>query len=100
MSHFSASVSAPGYPSGCTSAARSQAAEVRLRELDRQREATALASCSEAVMAAPGESSLWTPERKLALFASLFRGREDVFTLRWEKPANGRSGWAPCCENE
>ncbi|MHB1468653.1 MAG: TOTE conflict system archaeo-eukaryotic primase domain-containing protein [Solirubrobacteraceae bacterium] len=51
-------------------------------------------------MAAPGESSLWTPERKLALFASLFRGREDVFTLRWEKPANGRSGWAPCCENE
>ncbi|MHB1836778.1 MAG: TOTE conflict system archaeo-eukaryotic primase domain-containing protein, partial [Solirubrobacteraceae bacterium] len=87
------------------------AAEAGLRELDRQREATARAltelrarrapvSSSEAVLAVLGESSSWTPERKLALFASLFRGREDVFPLRWEKPANGRSGWAPCCENE
>jgi len=43
---------------------------------------------------------LWTPQRKLALFASLFRGREDVFPRRWEKPAKGTSGWAPRCDNE
>jgi len=42
----------------------------------------------------------WTAERKLALFASLFRGRADVFPLRWENAAKAKSGWAPCCANE
>jgi hypothetical protein len=42
----------------------------------------------------------WSPERKVALFASLFRGRADVFPRRWEKPGKGRSGWAPRCSNE
>lgn len=32
-------------------------------------------------------------EEQLALFASLFRGREDVFARRWEK--NGKIGYAP-----
>jgi hypothetical protein len=30
----------------------------------------------------------------------LFRGREDVFPLRWQNPKTGRSGWAPRCANE
>ena len=34
-----------------------------------------------------------SPEEKLALFKSLFRGREDVYATRWEK--SGRSGYAP-----
>ncbi|MGH2864933.1 MAG: TOTE conflict system archaeo-eukaryotic primase domain-containing protein [Solirubrobacteraceae bacterium] len=42
----------------------------------------------------------WPSQRKLVLFASLFRGREDVFPTRWEKPEKGRSGWAPRCSNE
>ena len=33
------------------------------------------------------------PAAKVALFRSLFRGREDVYALRWER--NGRSGYAP-----
>jgi hypothetical protein len=35
---------------------------------------------------------LSVPE-KVALFRSLFRGREDVYALRWEK-ADGMSGYS------
>lgn len=38
-------------------------------------------------------TDLSVPE-KVALFRSLFRGREDVYALRWEK-ADGMSGYAP-----
>ena len=34
-----------------------------------------------------------SPEEKLSLFRSLFRGREDVYATRWEK--SGKSGYAP-----
>ncbi len=34
------------------------------------------------------------PEKKIALFRSLFRGREDVYAIRWEGK-NGRSGYSP-----
>ena len=36
---------------------------------------------------------------KLALFRTLFRGREDVFAVRWQNKA-GRSGYAPACAHE
>ncbi len=36
---------------------------------------------------------------KVALFRSLFRGREDVYPVRWESKA-GRSGYSPACGNE
>ena len=36
---------------------------------------------------------------KVALFRRLFRGRNDVYPLRWES-AKGTSGYAPACENE
>lgn len=36
---------------------------------------------------------LSVPE-KIALFRSLFRGREDVYALRWES-ADGKSGYSP-----
>lgn len=32
---------------------------------------------------------------KVALFRSLFRGREDVYALRWESARTGKSGYAP-----
>jgi hypothetical protein len=35
-----------------------------------------------------------SPETKVALFRSLFRGREDVYAVRWEGK-NGRSGYSP-----
>src|SRR5207253_464618 len=37
---------------------------------------------------------------KIALFRSLFRGREDVFPRRWENPKTGKAGYAPVCRNE
>ena len=35
------------------------------------------------------------PEEKVALFRALFRGRGDVYALRWENARTGRSGWSP-----
>jgi superfamily II DNA or RNA helicase len=37
-------------------------------------------------------------EDKIALFRSLFRGREDVYALRWEGK-NGKVGYSPACIN-
>lgn len=39
-------------------------------------------------------------EEKVALFRSLFRGREDVYPRRFESKKTGRSGYAPACGNE
>ena len=39
-------------------------------------------------------------EDKIALFRSLFRGREDVFARRWYSQTTGKSGYQPVCENE
>ena len=40
-----------------------------------------------------------SPEEKVRLFRSLFRGRNDVFAKRWQSK-NGRSGYVPACVNE
>jgi TOTE conflict system, Archaeo-Eukaryotic Primase domain len=85
--------------------------EARLRELDGERETAArelaalrarreLPTSHAASNIPTGPVRFWTTERKLALFASLFRGRPDVFPRRWENRNKGKSGWAPCCENE
>ena len=37
---------------------------------------------------------------KIALFRSLFRGREDVYTKRWDNARTGEVGYAPVCANE
>ena len=37
---------------------------------------------------------------KIALFRSLFRGRDDVYPRRFESRTTGRSGYAPACANE
>lgn len=37
---------------------------------------------------------------KILLFASLFRGREDVFPRRFESTQTGKSGYHPACANE
>src|SRR5437773_3413969 len=40
------------------------------------------------------------PQAKIALFRSLFRGRDDVYPRRFESRKTGRSGYAPACANE
>lgn len=39
-----------------------------------------------------------SPEDKIALFRSLFFGREDVFALHWENERTGKKGWSPAVE--
>jgi hypothetical protein len=41
-----------------------------------------------------------SPEAKIALFRSLFRGRDDVYPRRFESRKTGRAGYAPACANE
>jgi len=40
-----------------------------------------------------------TPSEKVALFRRLFRGRVDVYPIRWDS-AKGGSGYVPACGNE
>jgi superfamily II DNA or RNA helicase/very-short-patch-repair endonuclease len=40
------------------------------------------------------------PEVKIALFRSLFRGRDDVYPRRFENRKTGKSGYSPVCANE
>lgn len=47
----------------------------------------------------PEPSRLSTAE-KVALFRRLFRGRTDVYPVRWEGKTSGKSGYAPACANE
>jgi len=39
-------------------------------------------------------------DAKIACFRSLFRGRADVFPLRFESRKTGRAGYSPACANE
>lgn len=39
-------------------------------------------------------------QAKIALFRSLFRGRDDVYARRFENRKTGRAGYAPACANE
>jgi superfamily II DNA or RNA helicase len=39
-------------------------------------------------------------EDKIALFQSLFKGREDVYPRRFESAKSGKSGYTPACANE
>ena len=41
-----------------------------------------------------------TNAAKVALFKSLFRGREDVFPRRWENAKKHKFGYSPACDNE
>ena len=38
-----------------------------------------------------------SPEEKVRLFRNLFRGRDDVYAVRWEERNNGKAGYSPAC---
>src|ERR1700736_3828484 len=85
----------------------------RLAELDRER-ASVLAALeqferpSTDVMEPPpsqtaGDDTTTTVlsnVEKVALFRSLFHGRDDVFPRRWENSKTNKAGYAPACHNE
>ena len=91
------------------------AQQAKLAELDREREEVrvhlerlridlvALDSAAvERVATAPSTSvaSSMTSSEKVALFRSLFRGRDDIYPKLWENTRTGKRGYAPACANE
>jgi len=49
---------------------------------------------------APAPVSLMTPDDKVELFLSLFRGRTDVYPTRFVRKRDGQAGYAPDCSNK
>jgi superfamily II DNA or RNA helicase len=49
---------------------------------------------------AAGVHALSPSSSKIALFRSLFKGRDDVYPRRFESRNTGRAGYAPACGNE
>ena len=56
--------------------------------------------CNSSVYGKNTLTSRSNQDDKIALFRSLFRGREDVFPKRFESTKTGKSGYQPCCRNE
>jgi superfamily II DNA or RNA helicase len=86
--------------------------EIRLAELERERASVLSAleqlklrhtmpskPTSQVAGIAASRMALSNAE-KVALFRSLFRGRDDVFPRRWENSKTGKAGYAPACRNE
>ena len=85
----------------------------RLADLDRERE-NVLGALEQLKRRAAGEMqppaaqmvgviashAVLSNADKVALFRSLFRGRDDVFPRRWENSKTGKAGYAPACHNE
>ena len=46
------------------------------------------------------ELSRLSTAEKVTLFRRLFRGRTDIYSIRWESKTTGKSGYAPACANE
>jgi len=65
----------------------------RLRHLHAQLAALEVATSS-------GESSTLSPDENIALFRSLFRGREDVYPRLWVSRNGERKGYSPACAND
>lgn len=70
----------------------------RLREL--RAELAAVEAADRASEPVPAETAPRSPAEKVALFRSLFAGRDDVFAKYWQNPKTGRKGYAPACRNE
>src|SRR3989338_4180309 len=52
------------------------------------------------VVTIEAEPSNFSAQEKVALFRRLFKGRTDVYPIRWESKTTGKTGYAPACGNE
>ncbi|MGH3994058.1 MAG: TOTE conflict system archaeo-eukaryotic primase domain-containing protein, partial [Pseudonocardiaceae bacterium] len=77
-------------------AAQAAVAAERLAAL-RERRSRSSSGSGGSVVLTPAD---WSPMRKVELFRSLFRGREEMFAVRWENAAKRKAGYAPQCANE
>jgi superfamily II DNA or RNA helicase len=46
------------------------------------------------------QTRIFSTQDKVAIFRHLFRGRTDVYPIRWESRTSGKSGYSPACANE
>jgi len=75
--------------------------ELKARIATLEIELAALSPMTKPGAAPPqGSSTPKTPADKVKLFQSLFRGRPDVFPLRFVSKKTGRGGYAPACSNK
>ena len=54
----------------------------------------------QALSPSVSEPSMLSTAQKITLFRQLFRGRTDVYPVRWESKTTGKAGYAPACANE
>ncbi|MFZ0256756.1 MAG: DNA helicase, partial [Gammaproteobacteria bacterium] len=76
------------------------AIDARLTKLEHEKQhLIALREELQASKPTPPVSDSFSPEQKIAIFRSLFRGRTDIFANRWQNQ-QGRSGYSVACNNE
>lgn len=90
-------------------AARMEALEARLADQVREAEATRaqihgiraqLLALNEVQAPEIPPGTPHSPETKVALFRTLFRGREDVYPRLWTSTKGDRKGYSPVCIND
>lgn len=74
--------------------------DARLAEIEHEK-SQLLARKEELLQPPPSYTSdaILTKDQKIAIFRSLFRGRQDIFANRWQNK-QGRSGYAVACNND
>ena len=74
--------------------------QARIKKLKGQKQSIADEQLPFDRLSVPNATNESTQENKIALFRSLFRGREDVYPRRFESKRTGKSGYQPVCRNE
>ncbi len=82
-------------------AAQKEMTALELKRIELQSKIRQLKILSQSIQHLPLTPTKDAPQKeKIALFRSLFRGREDVFPKRFESKKTGKSGYQPVCRNE
>ncbi|MGD2271646.1 MAG: DEAD/DEAH box helicase family protein, partial [Desulfobacterales bacterium] len=80
--------------------AKRAALKNRIRQLNDLKQSIADEQLAFDRLSVPSVTNESAQEHKVALFRSLFRGREDVYPRRFESKRTGKSGYQPVCRNE
>ncbi|MEO7684609.1 MAG: DEAD/DEAH box helicase family protein [Gemmatimonadaceae bacterium] len=86
----------------CVAELEHQLAEARARLMDLREQEGASGGVRPATPApsSSGPLARQSVPEKIALFRSLFRGRDDVYPKFWHNAKRGRSGYSPACAND
>ena len=80
---------------------RQQEILLRLKELELEKEKLTqeLKSLQKSAVSPCNAFEKMSPEEKIKLFRSLFKGREDIYARRWENSKTNKSGYSPAKKN-